>query len=151
MNELQKVVNSMNKSSDGHGVGRENQQAKEFADTLDWVREMNRLGKTIDKDSVRTVDPNVAIFPDCTARTDRGDCLGIEVTGPGVRWDSWNASKFKATVVDAINRKSEKARKHRQDGTVMAGLTKMVLLLTLDMERYQAEEYVRELARIFHR
>ena len=145
MKELQKIVDSMNKSSDGYGVGRHHQRAKEFSDSLDWVREMNRKGKTIDEDSVITVDPDVADFPDCTARTRRGDYLGIEVTGPGGRWDSWNASKFKTTVLGAIKRKSEKAKNHRQGGTAMAGLTKMVLLLTLDMERYQVEKYIEEL------
>ena len=143
--ELERIVNSMNKSKDGDGVGREHQQAKELGDVKDWAKEMNRIGGKIDEESIRSVDQEQAAFPDCIVRTSRGDCIGIEVTGPGSSWDTWTADIFEKTVEQTIKSKSKKAKKHRQNGTIIGRINRIVLLITIDIERCQMDEYIEKL------
>ena len=142
--ELRRIADCMEKSRDGHGVARQHQRPKELADTLDWVREMNRNGVGIEEDSIRPADQGGATFPDCMARTSQGDVIGVELTGPGLRWDGWTANSFKEIVGQAIEAKSQKAKTHRRDGTIVAGLDKLVLVMTLNMEAPQVEGFLEE-------
>ena len=140
--ELQRIADSMARSGDGHGVDRQYQGAKELADTLDWVREMNRSGCRIEEESIVHAGREGATFPDCIARTSQGDRIGVELTGPGERWDSWTEKCFRDMVERTIEKKSQKAKNHRRDGTTVAGLDRLVLLLTVDMEEFQAERFL---------
>ena len=54
--EVQRIADNMKKSRDGQSVGRKHQRAKEIADTIDWVKEMNRSAEQIDENSVQSVD-----------------------------------------------------------------------------------------------
>ena len=140
--ELQKIADSMGKSGDGHSVARQHQTAKELADTLDWVKEMKRNGSGIEEHSIVPADLDGATFPDCIARTSQGDQIGVELTAPGPRWDRWTASCFREMVERTVEKKSQKAKNHRRDGSIVAGLDRLVLLMTLDMEEFKAESFL---------
>lgn len=140
--ELRRIANSMGRSRDGHGVARQYQEAKELADTLDWVREMNRRGSGIDEGSIVPAEGERVAFPDCIALTEQGDQIGVELTSPGGRWNNWTEIGFREMVERTIEKKSQKAKSHRRDGTCADGLDRLVLLLTVDMDECQAQSFL---------
>ena len=103
---------------------------------------MNRDGRGIVEDSIVPAYGEGAAFPDCVAQTCQGDLIGVELTGPGGRWDSWTQNSFRELVERSIEKKSQKARIHGRDGTIASGLDRLVLLLTVNMEEVQAEKFL---------